>query len=172
MDEMLLICRGEFMDNNTINNENNLTTENKSGKCFLKKLFLFILAVIAILKAIEKIKEKSFERFNSKGHVRKYISIFSNKKIELAEKIDGVCIYTLFSRVNADFTGCNLSEDSFISIVSFFSDVKVRIPDNVKVNIDGLSCRSVIKAKTLGDNEEGGMYVAYNANFSRIGIDN
>ena len=43
----------------------------------------------------------------------------------------------------------------------------------VKVNIDGLSCKSVIKGNICDDeSEEGGMYVAYNANFSRIRIDN
>ncbi len=161
------------MENNTNTNETVITKAEKSGKGFLKKFILFILAVVAILKIIEKIKEKSFERFNSKGRVRKYISIFSNKKIENSEKLDGVCIYSLFSCVNADLTSCNLSEDSFVSIVSFFSNVKVRVPDDVKVNIDGLSCKSLIKADTAGDDvEEGGMYVAYNANFSRIRIEN
>ncbi len=161
------------MENNTNTNENIAECTEKKKGCFLKKLLLFVLAVVALLKVIEKIKEKSFERFNSKGRVRKYISIFSNKKIENVEKLDGVCIYSLFSRVNADLSNCNLSEDSFVSIVSFFSIINVRVPDDVKVNIDGLCCKSVVKGNISGDEEEkGGMYVAYNANFSRIRIDN
>ncbi|MCR5432010.1 MAG: hypothetical protein K6E95_05580 [Lachnospiraceae bacterium] len=160
------------MDNNNCVNEEVVVKNKKSGNGFLKKFILFILAVIAILKVIEKIKEKSFERFNSKGRVRKYISIFSNKKIDNAEKLDGVCIYSLLSRVDADLTNCNLAEDSFVSIVSFFSDIKVKLPNNVKASIDGLSCKSVVKASTTDDNEDGGMYVAYNANFSRIRIEN
>lgn len=161
------------MENNNNLNETAVSKPNKSGCGFFKKFILFILAIVAVLKVIEKIKEKSFERFNSKGRVRKYISIFSNKKIENKERLDGVCIYSLFGRVNADLTKCGLSDDSFVSIVSFFSDVKVRVPGDVKVNIDGLSCKSVIKGNICDDeSEEGGMYVAYNANFSRIRIDN
>ena len=146
------------MDNNTNTNENTTVTQNKSGCGFFKKFLLFVLAVIAILKVIEKIKKKSFERFNSKGRVRKYISIFSNKKIDNSEKLDGVCIYSLFSNV---------------SIVSFFSNISVRVPEGLKVNIDGLCCKSVVNGNVAEtDDEEGGMYVAYNANFSRIRIDN
>ncbi len=161
------------MENNTNINETEVSKQGKSGCGFFKKFILFVLAVVAILKLIEKVKEKSFERFNSKGRVRKYIAIFSNKKIENKEKLDGVCIYTLFARANADLSKCNLSDDSFVSIVSFFSDVKIKVPGSVKVNVDGLSCKSLIKGNVCGDPaEEGGMYVAYNANFSRIRIDN
>ena len=161
------------MENTTNINENIPECPEKKKNGFLKKLLFFILAVVAMLKIVEKIKEKSFERFNSKGRVRKYISIFSNKKIDNNEKLDGVCIYSLFSRVNADLSDCNLSEDSFVSLVSFFSIINVRVPDDVKVNIDGLCCKSVVKGNISGDEEEkGGMYVAYNANFSRIRIDN
>jgi predicted membrane protein len=164
---------GELMDNNTNTNENTTVTQNKSGCDFFKKFLLFVLAVIAILKVIEKIKEKSFERFNSKGRVRKYISIFSNKKIDNSEKLDGVCVYSLFSNVKADLSDCNLSKDSFVSIVSFFSNISVRVPEGLKVNIDGLCCKSVVNGNVAEtDDEEGGMYVAYNANFSRIRIDN
>lgn len=161
------------MDNNTSAVANNNTCEcKKEKKCFLRKLFLFMLAIIAILKLVEKIKEKSFERFNSKGRVRKHIALISKKKISSTDKLDGVCIYSLFSCVNVDLSEAKLSEDSFVSVVSFFSNVKIKLPDDVNVNTDGLSFKSTVKSSISEDGDEGGMYVAYNANFSRIRIDN
>jgi len=161
------------MDNNLNDNDKIITASEKKEKSFFKKFLLFLLAVFAVLKVIEKIKEKKFESFNSKGRVRKYISICSNKKIDNSEKLDGVCIYSLFSKVNIDLSSCRLSQDSFVSIVSFFSIIKVKLPGGLKVNIDGLDCKSCVKSCIdESDDDKGGLYVAYNSNFSKIRIEN
>ncbi|MCR5829974.1 MAG: hypothetical protein K6F93_06490 [Lachnospiraceae bacterium] len=161
------------MDNNINVNDKSVEISEKSGKGFFKKLILFLLAVFTVLKVIEKIKEKKFEAFNSKGRVRKFISICSNKKIDNSEKLDGICIYSLFSKVNVDLTNCKIAEDSFVSIVSFFSIIRVKLPDGLNVKIDGLSCKSCVKNSVKDEeNEKGGIYVAYNSNYSKIRIEN
>lgn len=102
-----------------------------------------IIAIIAAIKVIIKISEKK----RNQTELKEYLAFFSTKLYALAEKIPaGILLSEYFSILKTDFTQCEFSDNTFISIKSVCGGLTVYIPENVNVKFDYINNFSIIKS--------------------------
>lgn len=166
------------MENNTVldNQDNKAVKEGSFLKSLLKGILVIVALFIAASKVVEYLKNKSFAKFNASHNVKKFISVFNKKKftdIDIDEKLDGVCVYSFFGMSTVDLTGKSFNEDAFISVRSYFSKVRIILPEDYNVRVDGFSNKSRVKNFTVSYDETAPtIYVVHNSNFSKVKICN
>lgn len=149
----------------------------KKKKKFICKFMTFILAVTGITlvigKTVEFVKNAQNSKNNISSEMKKYFSFFSAKRLMHTNQfVSGIVACLNFSATTISVVGSNLKEDSVISVTSNASAVKIIVPENVNVIVDGLYNKSVVTNST--DNElpdAKKLYIVIRSNFSAIKIE-
>ncbi len=119
--------------------------EQCSGKK-IKVICIIVATIVAFITAIKLIL-KIVEKKRNKTELKEYIAFFSTKVYALSEKISaGVLLSEYFSVLTTDFSDCEFTDSSFISIKSICGVLNVYMPENVNVRFDYINNFSVIKS--------------------------
>ncbi|NOK61480.1 MAG: hypothetical protein GFH27_549311n113 [Chloroflexi bacterium AL-W] len=102
-------------------------------------------------------------------------SLFNDiKRINRKSRLEGENITTIFGSVKVDFTKTPLEPgDHYVRIMSVFDKVKVRVPEDVGVDIDGFTIFGDVEVEhqTTGEEEKGGSsYTTGNFETARVRI--
>lgn len=164
---------------NTANENITNNVSHKEGsflKSLLKGVLIFTLLFVAASKVVEFLKNKTFTKFNAAHCVKKFICVFNRKKFtdfDCDEKLDGICVYSFFGISTVDLSDVKFNEDAFISVRSYFSKVRIIVPEDFNVRVDGFSNKSKVKNFTVSYDETApSLYVVHNSNFSKVKICN
>lgn len=125
-----------------------LYDEESTGSCGKKcKIICIIIATIIAFIAGVKLILKIVEKKRNKTELKDFIAFFSTKVYALSETISaGVMLSEYFSVLTTDFTACEFTDNSFISIKSICGKLNVYMPENVNVKFDYINNFSIIKS--------------------------
>ncbi|MEM8533887.1 MAG: cell wall-active antibiotics response protein [Chloroflexota bacterium] len=102
-------------------------------------------------------------------------SLFNDiKRINRKGRLEGENITTIFGSVKVDFTRTPLEPgDHYVRLMSVFDKVKVRVPEDVGVDIDGFTIFGDVEVEHQGTGEEekgGSNYTTDNFETARVRI--
>ena len=102
-------------------------------------------------------------------------SLFNDiKRINRKSRLEGENITTIFGSVKVDFTRTPLEPgDHYVRMMSVFDKVKLRVPEDVGVDIDGFTIFGDVEVenRATGDEEKGGSsYTTDNFETARVRI--
>lgn len=138
-------------------------------------LFLLLITGIGFAagKVLEYFRKSKYSVANVSSEIKHYFGFASALKLShVSEVISGIVATLWFGAYSVELTDCELKEDAFVSVKSHFSAIRIVVPENVNVIVDGLYNKSVVINSTDGSNEDDPkLYIALKTDFSAIKIE-
>ena len=134
------------------------------------KIFMPVLLIIFGISLVFSTKKKENKQIVSK-YAKRYLAIFSGVDEKIKDDIDDISLIAVLGGIELDFRDAKFTKDITIACTCVFGGIDLRLPENVKVEVDGLSLFGDVTNKHIQkDKKEYTVHIEHTTIFGGIDL--